>query len=312
MATTVNQHVQIRVKGLPSQWKDITFEDRKYIKHIRFYKVEPGILVYETDETFKSIEYPNIFLNLPVASFSYERRVLEIDITENIGLESLQTGEEILVIDENVIYYQCSIDSIEYEKQSNSTLYRANVTLKVLYKYQDAGEDKQQLENENYYNDFVTSTYLLAKYSPLEIYSLTLYNYENVDTTDLTSGIVFYSKFYPKITRTENEIDKNVLANGDVLVNKIQSFQVINFRLYVTETERNQLKKYSDVCYFKDAGGVDNGAFLLLGDAGASYISVKPIEIEYVENGELNNLGIYQCNIKLFTDKLNYSPYLNR
>jgi len=146
--------------------------------------------------------------------------------------------------------------------------------------------------------------------SVLDLYILTLQNYENCDSTDLATGLTFYTKFYPKSFILEAENDTTILANKDEIVNKFVIFEGYKCRFYFTEAEKNQIKKYAKICFWKTNLAENKGIQLSLDSV--MYEGIKPIDFEFKENQELANAGIYQCEITIYTSKINYSPQLNR
>jgi len=174
---SVRNYIILRVKGFNSQWKDVSYEDRKYITDKRLYDIEPFTQPFETEEYYYSTDYPKAMLPIPVASITYKRKILEIDISENVNLESINGAEELLVIDENAIYYQCKIaEEPVYELQNDTHLYRVIITLRVLIEYQNASTNKLQILNEDLVNDFCTSTYLATKYDVRDFLGIQIMN----------------------------------------------------------------------------------------------------------------------------------------
>lgn len=313
MANQLNDYLQIRVKGLSSCFKEGFFEDRKYLKGYGFERIPNDVIVFDSEESFKTVNFPNIYLTVPIASISFEQNLLEILSSENIEVSQIEACERIQVIDNNGILNECKIIGVEKNKpDSYSTLYQYLITCQIIYRYSGGSANGDLILNEDTYNDHVTSTYLLDNYDNIKLWRLSLWNYENVDSTVITTPLEFYTKFYPKLDTVETKLSEQELANGDKVVNKIQSFTVYKCRFYLTETEMINMKKYAKFCHYKDEFGNNYGNTLDNGHLLEIYAGIKPIEFEFPEKTELQNIGIHECNVTFFVSKINYSPQLNK
>lgn len=304
---SIKSYIQIRVSDFLSQLNILT-EDRKYIKGVRFRKVPNEVVQIITKEAYKTSEYPNILKKHLIATYEFETYQIELDTNENINITEIQLGSSLNVVDENNIWYQCSVFSIEQTEQADTSLYSTVIKLEILYKYQNSGANKELLTTDQFVHDFVTYDYLHNKWASQELYELHLSNYEAMPGG--VSSFTISTKFFPKKFFTEDVYDKTVLENGDENINKKIGYGGYILTAFLDEDEKIKLETYGNLCYYK-LGTADKGIILNY-DISVDEDGIKPIDFEFEENTDLNNLGIYKVKITIFTSKLNYSPNLNK
>jgi len=304
----VNKYVQIQISGIKN---GTLFSDRKYIANEQFIVEDDDTNVYITKEGFYTIDYQNIKIPQIICVQKFRKSILSINISENIDISDLKTANNIIIIDTENNYYLCQIIDYSFEDVDVTRFKRCTINFKILKKFIGNGTNKNEITNTNYITDYASSDFVLNKISSGRV-MFRLYNYEEItgDSQIISeTGQLFYTKLYPKLGRSEIVINKEILTNGDEVVNKILSFATVTGKFFLSESQFNTLKKYIDICFYKNLSNQNFGNYIAYGIY--KYEGIKSATFKYNENIEIENLGLFDVDITVYYEKLNYSPQRN-
>jgi hypothetical protein len=266
------------------------FVDYKYIYNSRVYELPSETEIVETDRKLKSIDIAGAYTIHTLAAINYKIFSVEVYFTESIDMSVIKSSQEILFTDENGLNYEARIKSDSYEKVEGAYIYRVIFELRIIKSY-DVNQSKNAILTSDFSNDFCTSGAISN-----------IYGTSN-PTKIVFSGVyskTFYTKFLPIIERSEIAVETIELKSGKKYnITQASNIQYIT-RLYLDEDDLVIFQKYYASCtvrlYYNDPLGTN------------TIVSANPIEVEFVENEQLNSIGIYRVDI-VVTDDI-YKDYI--
>jgi len=260
------------------------FVDYKYIYNSRVFELPSETEIVETDRKLKSIDIAGAYTIHTLAAINYKIFSVEVYFTESIDMSVIKSSQEILFTDENGLNYQARIKSDSYEKVEGAYIYKVTFELRIIKSY-DVNQTKNAILTSDFSNDFCTSGAISSIYGTTN------------PTRIVFSGAyskTFYSKFLPIIERSEVNIETIELKSGKKYnITQQSELQYIQ-RLYLDEDDLIIFQKYYASCtvtlYYNDTLGTN------------TIISANPISVEFVENEQLNSIGIYRIDIIVNSD----------
>ena len=113
-------------------------------------------------------------------------------------------------------------------------------------------------------------------------------------------SLKIYSKFHYKIERSK--IDEDIIEkyNGKKVFVSSKDVGVIMIRTYIDEKEKYQLQKYGKRCDTINFFYTDT-------NQSTQVIDTEYIEFEITDNSNL--IDIYQCDIKLYFNTIDYNRF---
>lgn len=274
----------INIKFIPALFPGVDFQDTiistyRIIEMNEYYPV-----LIETDRKFSSIFNRNYSKNQTVQSIIYKKYQLEIFVTENTKIDNVKYADNIIIVTNEGETFEAKIINITYDTQPDSTITHATLEF---YRISD---------DSNAVNNYLIGDYILQRADITEVYRLRFTSNMYIDgDINFTDGNYFeiYTALVPFVDRSEMILAEGELGNSiKIPINTIDS-EVYQLRFYLTETEKNRLKKYYKRCtctLYNDSISLNINA-------------IENISIEITNNEELVNL--YQADIMVKTNLIN-------
>lgn len=289
----------IKIKFIPAVFPAIDFEDT-LIAQTRVVKMpENRVEISQTDKKYATVNNRNYTDNQIIQSIVYNRYTLEVYFTENIEIDNIKIADNIEVFTTDGEIFNAKVINLSYDKpDGNGTIN------KLTFEFYKIQNDSKSI------NNYLTSDFLLQRYSENNLYVIEFSNNKNIDTeTDFENGETFkiYTSLVPYISRSELIIKEMTLGDETKIISNSTDWKIYKIRFYLNETEMLKFKKYAKRCFYFE-NFITLGTKLINVDTLLYLNAVEAIEYELTESENLIN--IYQLDVHFKTDLINYYHFV--
>jgi len=289
----MRQITQILIKGIPQLYSS-GFTDTSYVDARLELLPDYFSKRLETKEYWRTVHQPFLSDKQPVQIHNYRKYRLTTYANEQVNYNNLNLATDVTVIDENGSSVPVKVLSLKNDKLSDTAFYKTTI------------------EFAEYIHDAVNIinylTYPQNKFGKTDndLVKLQLSNNKNIDNIiDFAAGqtLSFYTCLLPKLDRTKPELINNNQTGINYTFKSIDA-AVLSIKLFLTENEMLQLKKYLHRCFYLNSG-VSNGVSIIYN--GNVYTAIEPVTADIKEQADLIN--VFEVDIDLKYDQTIFYPF---
>jgi hypothetical protein len=269
----------IKIKYIPALFPSVNFVDNFYQFGRRIVMLpEPELVLIQTEKKYKTLNNTSLSTEQIIQSIKYDRYSVELETFDITSIANIQIADNIVLIDEYDNNYTVKLLEINYEKQSESTIYSVTLTFASL-------EDDDVI-----INNYKIGSYVQSKHTTPNNLTLTV----SPISPDIATSIVFYTEFQAEQIRGEIELTENKIGSGVTYVVNSTDHLETRIKFILTRAELLVFQKY----FYR--------ATALVYNQGGSAFATASTKCEYTINENPALVDIFDIDIVIKNDVIKY------